>query len=68
MMFTRRQITVLLIPLMLFVCMGKLLLCWGFSVGLFGVWIAWLCGWLFRAVVYVLRFRKGRWSAHQVLR
>ncbi len=45
-----------------------LLLCRGFGVGLYGVWIAWLVDWLCRAVVYILRFRGGRWTAHQVLR
>ena len=45
-----------------------LVLCRGFGVGLYGVWIAWLSDWLCRAVVYVLRFRGGRWVAHQVLR
>lgn len=45
-----------------------MLLCRGLGVGLFGVWIAWLCDWLCRTVAYVLRFRSGRWAAKQVLR
>ena len=45
-----------------------LLLCRGFGVGLFGVWIAWLCDWLCRGTVYILRFRSGKWAQHQVLR
>lgn len=42
-------------------------LCRGFGVGLVGVWIAWLCDWLCRGTVYILRFRGGRWAAKQVL-
>lgn len=45
-----------------------MVLCRGFGVGLYGVWIAWLCDWLCRGTVYVLRFRGGRWAAKQVLR
>lgn len=45
-----------------------MLLCRGFGVGLYGVWIAWLCDWLCRGTVYILRFRSGRWTGHQVLR
>lgn len=45
-----------------------MVLCRGFGVGLFGVWIAWLCDWLCRGTVYVLRFCSGRWAGHQVLR
>lgn len=44
-----------------------LLLCWGFGVGLYGVWIAWLVDWLFRGAVYVLRFRGGKWTGFRVL-
>lgn len=44
-----------------------LLLCRGFGVGLYGVWIAWLVDWLFRAAVYVLRFRGGKWAGFRVL-
>lgn len=45
-----------------------MVLCRGFGVGLFGVWIAWLCDWLCRGAAYVLRFCSGRWAGHQVLR
>lgn len=45
-----------------------MVLCRGFGVGLYGVWIAWLCDWLCRGAVYTLRFRGGRWAAKQVLR
>lgn len=45
-----------------------MVLCRGFGVGLYGVWIAWLCDWLCRGTVYILRFRGGRWAAKQVLR
>lgn len=45
-----------------------IVLCRGFGVGLYGVWIAWLCDWLCRGTVYVLRFHSGRWTARQVLR
>lgn len=44
-----------------------LLLCRGFGVGLYGVWIAWLTDWLFRAAVYVLRFRGGKWTGFRVV-
>ena len=45
-----------------------MVLCRGFGVGLYGVWIAWLCDWLCRGTVYVVRFRSGRWAGHRVLR
>ncbi len=45
-----------------------LLLCRGFGVGLYGVWIAWLADWLCRAAVYTLRFRSGKWTGFRVLR
>ncbi len=45
-----------------------MVLCRGLGVGLYGVWIAWLCDWLCRGSVYILRFRSGRWTAKQVLR
>ena len=44
-----------------------LLLCRGFGVGLYGVWIAWLVDWLFRGAVYLLRFRRGKWTGFRVL-
>ena len=44
-----------------------MVLCRGLGVGLYGVWIAWLCDWLCRALVYLFRYRSGKWAAHQVL-
>ncbi len=44
-----------------------LLLCRGFGVGLYGVWIAWLTDWLCRAAVYAARFRSGKWTGFHVL-
>lgn len=43
-------------------------LCRGFGMGLYGVWIAWLTDWLFRGILYVLRFCSGRWASRRVLR
>lgn len=45
-----------------------MVLCRGLGVGLFGVWIAWLTDWLCRGLLYILRFRSGRWTDRRVLR
>ena len=42
-------------------------LCRGFHVGLIGVWIAWFSDWLFRVIVYVWRYRSGRWQKKTVI-
>lgn len=44
-----------------------MLLCRVLGIGLFGVWIAWLTDWLCRGMIYLLRFRGGRWAEHRVL-
>ena len=37
------------------------------SLGVFSVWIAMCCDYLVRSVVYLFRFRSGRWLSHHVL-
>lgn len=44
-----------------------MVLCRGLGVGLYGVWIAWLTDWLCRGLLYILRFRSGKWTGRQVL-
>lgn len=45
-----------------------LLLCRGFGIGLIGVWLGWFSDWLFRAIVYVFRYRSGKWEKKRVIR
>ncbi|MBQ4630027.1 MAG: MATE family efflux transporter [Clostridia bacterium] len=37
------------------------MLCKGFGVGIMGIWYAMMADWIFRAVVYVVRFKRGTW-------
>jgi putative MATE family efflux protein len=46
---------------------GCLLLCRVLGVGLVGVWLAWFADWAVRAVVYLIRFRSGRWATKRVI-
>ena len=36
--------------------------------GPMGVWIGMFCDWTVRAIIYVIRFRSGRWATHKVIR
>lgn len=47
---------------------GSWVLCRGFGVGLIGVWLAWFSDWACRLVIYVWRYRSGRWQSKQVIR
>lgn len=40
---------------------------WGLGLGLLGVWLAMFCDWVVRAVVFLIRFLRGRWKEHQVI-
>ena len=42
-------------------------LCRYLDFGLFGIWLGWYTDWLVRAVIFVLRYRSGRWSRKHVL-
>lgn len=46
---------------------GGLLLCRGFGVGLIGLWISWFVDWLFRMVLYIWRYRSGKWETKRVI-
>lgn len=47
---------------------GGLLLCRVFELGLFGVWFAWFTDWGVRGIIYIWRWRSGKWETKQVLR
>jgi len=46
---------------------GGLLLCRGFGVGLIGLWVSWFADWLFRMVLYIWRYRSGKWETKRVI-
>lgn len=35
---------------------------WGLGMGLLGVWLAMFCDWIVRAVVFLVRFWRGKWK------
>jgi len=39
-----------------------------FGLGPFGVWIGMFCDWTVRALLYILRYRSGRWATKQVIK
>ena len=64
----RFSATVSALSMWIFRVCGSWVLCRVFDVGLIGVWIAWFCDWGCRLVIYVLRYRNGKWLSKQVLR
>lgn len=40
---------------------------WGFDLRLLGVWLAMFCDWVVRAIVFMIRFLRGKWKEHQVI-
>ncbi len=38
-----------------------------FGIGALGVWLAMVCDWLFRAVVFSIRWLSGKWKAYRVV-
>lgn len=63
----RFSATVSALSMWIFRVCGSWVLCRVFDVGLIGVWIAWFCDWGCRLVIYVLRYRNGKWLNKQVL-
>lgn len=81
-MFTRRQLRVLILPLIveqfLAVTIGMAdsvmvravsALCWhrGGQIGVFGVWVAMTIDWMVRAVVFIIRLLSGRWKKRRLV-
>ena len=64
----RFSATVSALSMWIFRVGGCLILCRGFGVGLIGVWIAWFSDWFVRMVVYIWRYRSGRWTTKRVIR
>lgn len=40
---------------------------WGMNMGLLGVWLAMFSDWVVRALVFLIRFLRGKWKNHQVI-
>ena len=40
---------------------GAYLFAFGFGLGVLGVWIAMMCDWVFRAALYIFRYKSGKW-------
>lgn len=38
-----------------------------FGIGALGVWLAMVCDWLFRAVVFSIRWLSGKWKAYRIV-
>lgn len=50
------------------VALSYLLACsWGFGLGLLGVWLAMFADWVVRAVLFLWRYRRGKWKQIQVI-
>ncbi len=50
------------------VALSYVLACsWGLGMALAGVWLAMFCDWLVRAVLFLVRFRRGKWRLIQVI-
>ncbi|MEG0756474.1 MAG: MATE family efflux transporter, partial [Oscillospiraceae bacterium] len=44
------------------------LFCLVFHMGLLGVWFAMFLDWIIRAIVFEVRFRRGRWKTKQIIK
>ena len=60
--------TVAAVSMWVFRVGGGLLLCRVFHFYLIGVWIAWFADWAFRMVIYIWRYRSGKWQEKVVIR
>lgn len=40
---------------------------WGLNMGLVGVWLGMFFDWVVRAIVFLVRFLRGKWKNHQVI-
>lgn len=40
---------------------------WGFGLGLLGVWLAMFIDWIDRAVIFLIRFLRGKWKTKRVI-
>ena len=50
------------------VALSYVLACsWGLGMALSGVWLAMFCDWLVRAVLFLVRFLRGKWRRLQVI-
>ncbi|MEE1229387.1 MAG: hypothetical protein U0K57_10515 [Lachnospiraceae bacterium] len=41
---------------------------YGFNLGMMGTWYAMYCDWGLRAVIYLFRYRSGKWTTYHALR
>ena len=40
---------------------------WGLGMGLMGVWLAMFGDWVVRAVLFLVRYRRGKWKEFHVI-
>jgi Na+-driven multidrug efflux pump len=64
----RFSAAVLALSMWIFRVCGSWVLCRIFGIGLIGVWIAWFSDWASRLVIYVWRYRSGKWLTKSVIR
>ena len=43
------------------------LLCYVFKLGLLAIWFAMISDWLIRSIIFVIRFRNGKWKQHNLI-
>ena len=64
---TKFTMTVSVATMFLFRIGFAYLLCYGFNLGLLSIWFAMISDWLIRSIFFVIRFRSGRWKAHNLI-
>ena len=43
------------------------LLCYAFNLGVLSIWFAMISDWLIRSIIFVSRFRRGKWKNHNLI-
>lgn len=64
----RFSATVSALSMWIFRVGGSWILCRVLGFGLIGVWLAWFSDWACRLVIYVWRYRSGRWMTKRVIK
>lgn len=63
----RFSATVSALSMWIFRVCGSWVLCRVLGVGLIGIWLAWFSDWACRLIVYIWRYRSGKWMVKRVI-